>query len=100
MFQFNRVATVKNAADLPAAIRFGAEVCGYLNKTYALKLKVGVELFGEPTVHWQFEAESLDEIAELNAKMMQDREYVAMLEKVRDLWLEGSLKDAIVNLLT
>jgi len=32
--------------------------------------------------------------------VIQDPEYVTMLEKVRDLWLEGSLKDAIVSILT
>ena len=99
MFRFTRTTTTRNAADMPAAIQFGTEVCGYLNKTYSLNLKFGVELFGGATCHWHFDTDSLDKINALNGKLMQDRQYLGLLEKVKDIWVEGSLKDTIVNFL-
>jgi hypothetical protein len=54
-------------------------------------------MFGTPTVHWQLEIDSLDTLAALNQKVLQDKTYTAMLEKVADYWLEGSLRDEIVK---
>ena len=98
MFKFTRKATVVNAADLPAAIGWAMEVNGYLKKTYQIDVTAGVELFGTPTVHWYFETDSLDKISALNQKMLQDKTYVALLEKARQLWLAGTMKDEIVQL--
>jgi hypothetical protein len=99
MFRFTRVATLKNAVYLPAAVQFGIDTCGYLNKAYGLNLSFGVEMFGGPMLHWQFDTESLDAISALTAKMLQDRQYLGMLEKVKDIWLEGALKDTVTQLL-
>ncbi len=98
MFLFIRKATVTNVANLTAAIGWGMEVNSYINKTYNINLKVGVQLFGTPTVHWTFETDSLDKISVLNQKMLQDRTYVALLEKSKPLWLEGSMVDEIIQL--
>lgn len=73
------------------------EINGFLLKNYNIQVKAGVELFGTPTIHWQFEIDSLDKLAALNQKMLQDKTYVAMLEKARQYWLDGSLKDGIVS---
>ena len=97
MFFFMRRATVRNVADLPAAIGWAIELNGYVNKTYNIHLKSGIELFGTPTIHWQFEVDSLDKITALNQKLLQDRMYVALLEKAKAYWLDGSLKDDIVQ---
>lgn len=51
------------------------------------------------TCHWHFDADSLDKMNALNAKLMQDRQYLGLLEKVKDIWVDGSLKDTVVNLL-
>jgi hypothetical protein len=99
MYRFMRTATVKNAAHLPAAIQFGAELNGYLNKTYNINLRVGVEMFGGATLHWQLDAESLDSMNTLNTKMLQDQQYIGMLEKMKDIWVDGTLKDTIVAML-
>jgi hypothetical protein len=96
MFRFIRRATVKTAANQAAGLQWAAEASAYLNKTYSLDLKYGAELFGKAKIHWHFDADSLDKITAMNAKMMQDREYAALLEKGKALWVDGSLKDTIV----
>ncbi len=97
MFFFTRKATVRNVADLTAVVGWAMELNGYVNKTYNIHLKAGLELFGTPTVHWQFETDSLDKITALNQKLLQDKTYVALLEKAKPYWMDGSLKDEIVQ---
>jgi hypothetical protein len=96
MYQFIRTVTPKHGAAVPAAVQFAAEVTGYLNKTYALNLRHGIQLFGNSQVYWEFEIDSLDKAAALNGKLLKDREYLGMLERVKDLWVDGSLEDSIV----
>ncbi len=98
MYRFIRTATVKNGALLPAALQFATEVSSYLNKAYSLDLKFGMELFGTPTLHWFLDTDSLDKISALNAKMLQDREYLGILDKAKALWVEGGLEDTVVNI--
>ncbi|HJV96836.1 MAG TPA: hypothetical protein VJ608_12400, partial [Albitalea sp.] len=92
-------ATTKNAACMPAALQFGSEVASHFNKTYDVKMKVGAEMFGGSRVHWFFDADNLDQMAQLNSKLMQDRTYWALIDKSKDLWLEGSLEDKVVAII-
>jgi len=55
-------------------------------------------LFGEASLHWYFDIDSLDKASQLNATFMQDHEYVEMLKKYRALWVDGGVKDFIVTL--
>jgi hypothetical protein len=100
MYRFTRYATLQNAAIVPQAIGWSTELCGYLNKTYKLPLKAGVELFGNLNVHWEFEMDSLDKMSELNTKLLSDKSYLQMLEKGKDFWVAGTVKDQIVNFVT
>jgi hypothetical protein len=100
MYRFTRYATLQNAAIVPQAIGWSTELCGYLNKTYKLPLKAGVELFGNLNVHWEFEMDSLDKMSELNTKLLSDKSYLQLLEKGKDFWVAGTVKDQIVNFLT
>lgn len=97
MYHFTRTATVKNAADMPAAVQFAAEATSYLNKHHSVNMRFGVELFGAPSIHWYFDIESLDKANQLNATLLQDREYSAILNKGRALWADGGLKDTVVS---
>jgi len=99
MYRFTRSIAVKEASRFPAAVQFTTELCGYLDKTYGLKLKFGIELFGSAQLHRHLDAESMDALHAINAKLLQDRQYIAMLDKVKDLFVEGSLKDTIISLL-
>ncbi len=99
MFHFERSVMVKHAADMPAAVQFAVDVTSYINKRYSMNMKTGVQLFGGARVYWYFDAESLDKMTQLNATLMQDREYIQMLDKVKDHLVDGSLKDTIVTLI-
>jgi hypothetical protein len=98
MFRFERIATIKTAADMPAALQYGTEITSYVNKRYSLNLKFGARLFAEPSLHWYFDVDSLDKGSQLSATLLQDQEYVELLKKNRAIWVEGSLKDTIVTL--
>lgn len=98
MFRFERTTTVKHAAEVPAAVQFASDVTTYLNKRYNLDMKFGVELFGEPRIHWYFDTASLDDSAKLNSALLKDDEYEKMLKKSEEFWIEESLHDTIVRL--
>ena len=97
MFRFERRAAIKHVADMPAAVQFAADVTSYLNKRHSLNMKCGVELFGTGSVHWFYDLESLDKSVQLNAALLQDREYIEMVNKSRGLWVDGSFRDTIVT---
>ena len=97
MFRFERKAAVKHVADMPAAVQFAAEVTAYLNKRHSLNMKVGVELFSTGSIHCYYDLESLDKSSQLNATLLQDREYIEMVNKSRGLWVHGSFHDTIVS---
>jgi hypothetical protein len=96
MYCFTRTVTLKNATIAPKAIGFSMELTGYLNKTYGMNIRCGMELFGGHQIHWQFDIDSLDKISALNQKIVEDKNYNAVLEKGTEFWLPGSLKDCIV----
>ena len=64
-----------------------------------MRPKFGIELFGEPVIHWHFKSDSADKIYELFGKLGQDRDYLALMDKYKDTWLEGSLEDRLVALM-
>ena len=98
MYRFIRTATVKNAALLPAALTFAAEVTAHINKRYSLNMAFGTEQFGCANIHWHFDADSLDKMQQVNEKLLGDRDYAALLEKYKDVWAEGSMQDTVVRL--
>jgi hypothetical protein len=98
MYQFVRTVEAKNAAYIPAALKFAGEVTAYLNKAYAVQLHYGIELFSGARLHWHLQTDSLDALTALNGKLMQDREYAAILERARDLWVEGSFRDTVISM--
>ena len=100
MYRFTRYATLQNAVYVPQAIGWSAELCGYFTKTYKIPLKAGVELFGDLNIHWEFELDSLDKMSELNNKLVSDKTYIQMLEKGKDFWVPGTVRDQLVNFVT
>lgn len=98
MYRFERKLTVKNVADMPAAMRFANDVTTYLNKRYDLRMKFGAEAFDKHRVHWFYDFDSADKSAALGTALLEDKEYLALLDKAKTLWLDGSLEDTFVNL--
>ena len=99
MYRFTRKVTIKVVAGVPGALQFCGEVTAHLNKTYGLAMKAGLEMFGHNRVYWFYDVNSLDEIAQLNSKLMLDRTYWEILDKAKHLWLEGSAQDRIVKII-
>ena len=99
MYRFTRTILVKHAADIPLALKFALEVTGYLKKTYDIKMSTGAELYGETRVHWFYDFDTLDGSSQLNAKLGQDAQYLAMIAKAKDLLVEGSNQDKVVRIL-
>jgi hypothetical protein len=98
MYRFERKITVKNVADMSAAMQFASDVTAYLNKRYDLHMKYGAEGFDKSRVHWFYDFDSADKSAALGTTLLQDQEYNALLNKAKGLWLDGSLEDTFVNL--
>ena len=71
---------------MSAAVQFAAEVTAYLNKQYALNMKLGVETLDQP-----------DELAKINDKLAKDQEYSALVEKYKNAWYAKSMKDMRVT---
>lgn len=99
MFRFIRTATICNAAHTPAAVGFARELTGYLNKKYDLQLQVGVEMFDQLRMHWHFEVDKIEDVARLNQQLMEDKNYWKMLDGAKQYWVDGTLKDTIVNIM-
>ncbi len=98
MYRFERKITVRNVADMPAAMHFASEVTEYLNKRYDLHMKFGAEGFDKHRVHWFYDFENADKSATLGKTLLEDKEYNKLLESAKGLWLDGSLEDTFVNL--
>ncbi|RZF25647.1 hypothetical protein EVC45_32015 [Paraburkholderia sp. UYCP14C] len=98
MYRFIRTSTVKNAALLPSALAFASQVTAHLNKSYSLQMHFGVEQFGSLKVHWHFDSDSLDKMQQINEKLMEDQDYRSLLEKYKDVWEDGAMRDTVVRL--
>ena len=82
---------------MPAALQFATEVTAYLNKQYALNMKLGVGTVDQPIIQWHFELDSADELAKLNDKLAEDQEYSALVEKYKNAWFAKSMKGMLIT---
>lgn len=98
MYRFIRTATLRTAASAPGGLRFASEVTNHINRRYGLGLKFGFETYGASRIHWHFDIDSADKIQQVNAQLMEDRDYLGLLEKYKDVWAEGTMKDTLVVL--
>ena len=98
MHLFIRSVLAKNASCLPPAMRFAHGICEYVNKTYHVKMRFGVEVFGQAKINWMLDFESIDAALSMNQKMMTDTDYQNLLEKANELWVPGSMKDRLIRM--
>ncbi len=98
MFLFIRTVQFNTSASAPAAVQFGHDAAAYLNKKYAVGAQYGVQAFSHPQLYFLFQMESVDKMVALNGKLMRDPEWLGILNKAKDLWVEGSLRDRLVQL--
>ncbi len=99
MYRFIRTATVKNAAFVLPALKFASQVTAHLNSRYGIHMRFGAEQFGGACIHWHFDADSVDRMQQLNEQLMEDKEYIGLLEKFKDNWAEGSMHDTLIRLM-
>ena len=97
MYRVLRTWKVRDGTDFPVAIQWAAEVTSYVNRIHSMNLKFGFEMFGPATIHWHWDSDSIDEIHEFNAKLLQDREYWGLVNKAKGYFLDGSWKDTLVG---
>ena len=98
MFRFHRIARVSRGKFLEA-VQWAKEVAGYINTKYApVSVQAYAELFGDVgTVHWYADYEDLATIERINAQLLTDQGYWAMLNKAADLFIEGSVHDTLIQ---
>ena len=98
MFRFHRTARVSRG-KFPEGIQWAKEVTEYINTKYApASLQAYAELFGDVgTVHWYADYEDLATIEKLNAQLLADQGYWALLSKAADSFIEGSAHDTLIQ---
>jgi hypothetical protein len=99
MIRFSRQLTLKNSSYVPKAMGWAGEFTGWMNEKYDLELKFGLEMFGGLKVTWFMDADSLGDVEAVNQKILADTEYWGWVEKSSEFWVNGSLKDTVVNVM-
>ena len=98
MFRFQRSARAKGGKALEA-VQFAKEVAGYINTKYApVSVQVYTEQFGDlNTIYWYADYKDLATIEGINAQILTDQDYWAIVSKATDLFIEGSLHDTLMS---
>lgn len=97
MFRYSRTITVRNGASFVPALQAAIEIASYVNEVYGLKMKVGSEMFGGLKLHWFNDTDSLDAMPQFAAKVVQDKVYGELLEKLKPHVVDGSVRDRVVQ---
>ena len=78
------------------AITFGHEVAKYIKDKHGVALDVLMPIGGNPArIAWFMSYDSLAQWEALTAKLMADKEYMAMTAKAGDTFLPASVNDHI-----
>lgn len=99
MYRYSRTIIVKNGASMQPAMQIGTEITAHVNRMYGLKMRMGPELFNELKVHWMYDADTLEGMMALSAKLAQDTVYWEMMGKLKPFVLEGSVREKVIALL-
>jgi hypothetical protein len=80
-------------------VKFAKEVADFVNTKYApVSVQVYSELFGDlDTVYWQTDYDDLASLEEIQAKLTSDPDYLAILSKGSDIFIEGTLHDKLMK---
>lgn len=99
MVRFIRSAVISNG-KIPEALGWAKEVSAHVEKLGAPKIRVFADLAGTAgTIRWMADYGSLDELEKLNAKLMMDVGYFALLKKAADatLFIDGQVVDTLTS---
>jgi hypothetical protein len=80
-------------------IQFAKEVADYVNTKYApVSVQVYSELFGVlNTIYWHTDYNDLASLEDLNAQLIADPGYLAIVSKASDIFIDGSLHDTLMR---
>ena len=80
-------------------IQFAKEVADFVNTKYApVSVQVYSELFGDlNTIYWQTDYADLATLEEIHAKLTSDPDYLAIVSKGSDMFIEGTLHDKLMK---
>ncbi len=97
-FRVHREAQVVDGKT-PEAIRFAEEVTKYLKTKYPERsVYVYMEKSGTATtIHWFADHKSLDAIKRIRSELLSDKQYLALLKKAEGLFVQGSVRDALLT---
>lgn len=98
MFRLRRSGTVSRGKALEAR-QWAKEVTEYVNENYApVSAQVYSEIFGDlGKVHWYIDYEDLATIEMYSARLLADEGYQVLLSKAADLFVEGSIRDTLIQ---
>ncbi len=98
MYRFHRTGYASRG-ELLEASQWAKEVAGYLTKKYSpVSVQAYSEIFGDySAVHWYADYEDLATLEKVNAQLLTDQGYLAMLNKSADLFVEGSVHDTLIQ---
>lgn len=98
MFRFHRTARISRGKLLEAP-QWAKEVAEYITSKYSpVSVQAYSEVFGNVgTVHWYADYEDLATLERINAQLLTDQGYLAMLNKAADLFIEGSIHDTLIQ---
>jgi hypothetical protein len=94
------IAFVRTAGIAPgktaSAIAFAHEIAAYMKSNYGVELEVMLPVGGNPArIAWSARYENLAALETVNAKSLTDKRYWEIVGKNIDLFMPGSLNDAI-----
>ena len=97
MVRFQRSARIAGGKG-PEGIQWAKEVAEYINNKYQTQIGVHVELFGDVgTVYWITDYEDLAAVDRVNKQLQSDEGFQGMVKKAPDLFIEGSVKDVLME---
>ena len=80
-------------------LKFAKEIADFINTKYApVSVQVYTEVFGEyNTIYWHTDHDDLSTLEEAHDKLIADPEYLAILNKGSDIFVEGTLQDKLLK---
>ena len=95
MIRFVRTASIA-PGKFGDAITFAKQVSAFIEKKAGIPLEVMLPVAANPhRIAWRSEYPNLAIMEEANSKLMGDPKYLELLSKGKDLFIAGSLNDAL-----
>lgn len=100
MYRFCRTAQPRSGRGLDAT-KLATETTAFINAKYApLVMQAYTEMFGQLwRLHWYIDFPDLAAFEKFNDQLATDEGYWAILRKLPDVYVDGSVHDTLIRLL-